>query len=191
MIYPIVLYGDPVLKKLAENIAKGSIDIKQLSEDMFETMYQANGVGLAAPQIGKSLRMFVVDSGPLEEEDEEQHKGFKRVFVNPEILELDEEEWAYEEGCLSIPGLRADVFRPFRVKINYFDENWEEHTETLDDMPARIVLHEYDHIEGILFTDHVSGLKKRLMKGKLNNISQGKKIDADYKVKLPPKLAKK
>lgn len=190
MIYPIVLYGDPVLKKACEDIEPGSIDVKQLSEDMFETMYQASGVGLAAPQIGKGLRMFVVDSGPLEE-DEEEGTGFKRVFINPEILALEGEDWAFEEGCLSIPGIRADVTRPFQVTIRYFDENWDEHTETLDDMPARIVLHEYDHIDGVLFTDHVSGLKKRLIKGKLNNISQGKKIDANYKVKLPPKMAKR
>jgi len=188
MIYPIVLYGDPVLKKSCENIDPDQVDVKQLSEDMFETMYQANGVGLAAPQIGKSLRMFVVDSGPLEEGPEE---GFKRVFINPEILDLEGEEWPFEEGCLSIPGIRADVSRPFQVTIRYNDENWIEHTETLDDMPARIVLHEYDHIEGVLFTDYVSGLKKRMIKGKLNSISQGKKIDADYKVKLPPKLAKR
>jgi len=141
MIYPIVLYGDPVLKKPANNIEPGSLDIKQLSEDMFETMYQANGVGLAAPQIGKSLRMFVVDSGPLEESEAKQ-EGFKRVFVNPEIIEMVGDEWMFEEGCLSIPGVRADVSRSFRVKIKYFDENWNEHTETLDDMPARIVLHE-------------------------------------------------
>jgi len=190
MIYPIVLYGDPVLKKACENIDPGTVDVKQLSEDMFETMYQASGVGLAAPQIGKSLRMFVVDSGPLEE-DGKENEGFKRVFINPEILELEGEDWAFEEGCLSIPGVRADVSRPFEVTIRYLDENWEEHTETLDDMPARIVLHEFDHIEGVLFTDHVSGLKKRLIKGKLNNISQGKKIDANYKVKLPTKLAKR
>lgn len=188
MIYPIVLYGDPVLKKPAEDIEPGSIDVKQLSEDMFETMYQASGVGLAAPQIGKSLRMFVVDSGPMEEEEDDE--GFKRVFINPEILSYEGEEWAFEEGCLSIPGIRADVSRSEVVTIRYFDENWEEHTETLEDMPARIVLHEYDHIEGVLFTDHVKGLKKRLIKGKLNNITQGK-VDANYKVKLPPKLAKR
>jgi peptide deformylase len=191
MIYPIFLYGEPVLKKPAEDIEKGSIDVKALSEDMFETMYQASGVGLAAPQIGKSLRMFVVDSGPLEEEDGEEGEGFKRVFINPEILEMEGEEWPFEEGCLSIPGVRADVSRPFQVTIRYFDENWEEHTETLEDMPARIVLHEYDHIEGVLFTDYVKGLKKQMIKGKLNNIKQGKKIDANYKVKLPAKLAKR
>jgi len=191
MIYPIVLYGDPALKKASNNIEPGSIDVKQLSKDMFETMYQASGVGLAAPQIGKNLRIFVVDSGPLEEEEGDQGEGFKRVFINPEIVEMKGEEWAFEEGCLSIPGIRADVSRAFEVTIRYFDENWQEHTETLDDMPARIVLHEYDHIEGILFTDHVSGLKKKLIKGKLNSISQGKKIDANSKVKIPAKLAKK
>ncbi len=188
MIYPIVLYGDPVLKTAAEDIEPGFIDVKQLSNDMFETMYQASGVGLAAPQIGKSIRMFVVDSGPVE--DEEDNKGYKRVFINPEIISYEGDEWAFEEGCLSIPGIRADVYRAEVVTIKYFDENWEEHTDTLEDMPARIVLHEYDHIEGVLFTDHLKGLKKRLIKSKLNNIIQGK-VDADYKVKFPPRLAKR
>lgn len=188
MIYPIVVYGDPVLKKPGENIEPGSIDVKQLSEDMFETMYQASGVGLAAPQIGKSLRMFVIDSTPMDED--EGNEGFKGVFINPEILALEGEAWAFEEGCLSIPGVRADVIRPSKMQIRYFDENWEEHTTTLEGLPARIVLHEYDHIEGILFIDHIKGLKKRLIKNKLSNISKGQ-FEATYKVKIPPKVLKK
>lgn len=188
MIYPIVVYGDPILKKPGENIEPGSIDVKQLSEDMFETMYQASGVGLAAPQISKSLRMFVIDSTPMDED--EGKPGFKGVFINPEILELEGEHWAFEEGCLSIPGVRADVVRSSKVKIRYLDENWEEHTVILEGLPARIVLHEYDHIEGVLFTDHIKGLKKRLIKSKLSNISKGQ-FEAGYKVKIAPKILKK
>ena len=188
MIYPIILYGDPVLKKRGEDVHPDLVDVKQLSEDMFETMYQASGVGLAAPQIGLGLRMFVVDSSAIDEEEGRQ--GFKRVFVNPEIVAMQGEVWNFEEGCLSIPGVRADVQRPPVVKIHYYDEHWQERTETLDGMAARIVLHEYDHIEGILFTDRIKGLKKRLLKGKLNGISKGQ-VDADYKVKLPARLARR
>jgi peptide deformylase len=179
MIYPIVLYGDPVLKKPAEDIEEGSMDVKALAEDMFETMHNANGIGLAAPQIGKSIRMFVVDGSPL---DEEGMEDFKKVFVNPEIVWEKGKEWAFEEGCLSIPGVREDVHRPETLRINYLDENFEEHEEEFDGMKARIIQHEYDHIEGVLFTDYLTPLKKRLLKGKLGNISKGK-CDADYKVK--------
>ncbi len=182
MIYPITLYGDPVLKRPAEDIEKGSMDVKTLSEDMFETMYQASGVGLAAPQIGKGLRMFVIDSSPMEENEQ----GIKKVFINPEIIEENGELWAFEEGCLSLPGIRADVFRNEQVTIQYFDENWVAHTETFTEMPARIILHEYDHIEGIIFTDYLRGLKKQLLKGKLNGISRGQ-AKVNYKVKVPVK----
>ncbi|UII33532.1 peptide deformylase [Fulvivirga ulvae] len=183
MIYPIVVYGDPVLKKKARDIEKGEIDVKQLSEDMFETMEAASGIGIAAPQIGKSLRIFVVDGRPIEDEDMED---FKKVFINPQILEETGDEWAFEEGCLSIPNIREDVFRNERLTIRYFDENWEEHEETYDGMKARIIQHEYDHIEGILFTDHLSPLKKRMLKGKLQNITKGK-MKVDYRVILPAK----
>lgn len=183
MIYPIVVYGDPVLKKKAREIEKGELDVKQLSEDMFETMEAASGIGIAAPQIGKSLRMFVVDGRPIEDEDMEE---FKKVFINPQILEETGDEWAFEEGCLSIPNIREDVFRNERLTIRYFDENWVEHEETYDGMKARIIQHEYDHIEGILFTDHLSPLKKRMLKGKLQNITKGK-MKVDYRVILPAK----
>lgn len=183
MIYPIVAYGDPVLKKQAEEIGKGSLDVKKLVEDMYETMYNANGVGLAAPQIGMSIRMFVVDAAPM---DEENLKDFKKVFINPVIVEESEEEWGYEEGCLSIPGIRSEVFRPEKIKLNYFDENWKEHTEDFDGLAARVIQHEYDHIEGVLFVDHLSGIKKRLLKTKLVNISKGI-VDADYRMKFPIK----
>lgn len=183
MIYPIVLFGDPVLKKVAEDIEEGELDVKQLAEDMFETMYQASGIGLAAPQIGKSIRMFVVDGTPIEDEDME---GFKKVFINPEIVWEEGDKWGYEEGCLSIPGIREEVSRQAKLCINYLDENFEEHEEEFDGMKARIIQHEFDHIEGVLFTDYLTPFKKRILKGKLANISKGK-CDADYKVKTPKK----
>ncbi|MDW7694001.1 peptide deformylase [Flammeovirgaceae bacterium SG7u.111] len=182
MIYPIVAYGDSVLKKKAVEIEKGGdIDVKKLAEDMFETMYEANGVGLAAPQIGMGVRMFVVDAEPM---DEETLKGFKKVFINAEKVEEDGEPWEYEEGCLSIPGIREKVERPEVIKLRYFDENWKEHEEEFDGLKARVIQHEYDHIDGVLFTDYLSGFKKRLIKGKLLNISKGK-VDHDYRMKFP------
>lgn len=184
MIYPIVVYGDPVLKKRARDIEKGELDVKELSEDMFETMESAHGIGLAAPQIGKSIRMFVVDGTPLE--DEEDMEGFRKVFINPEMIEETGEEWAFEEGCLSIPNIREDVSRNEQITIRYFDENWEEHEDTYDGMKARIIQHEYDHIEGILFTDYLSPLKKRMLKGKLQNITKGK-TKVDYRIAIPAK----
>ena len=183
MIYPIVIYGDPVLRKKASDIEEGSIDVKELAQDMFETMHGASGIGLAAPQIGKPIRMFVVDGRPLEEEGMDE---FYKVFINPQILDETGEPWKMEEGCLSIPGVREDVSRNPEIRISYFDENWEEHEDTFDGMKARIIQHEYDHIEGVLFTDHINNLKKRLLKGKLANISKGK-FDADYRTKLPAK----
>lgn len=181
MIYPIVAYGDPVLKRKARDIEKDELDLKQLVEDMFETMYAAKGVGLAGPQIGKSLRIFVIDGEPMEEEE---LIGFKKVFVNPVIEEEFGEDWIFEEGCLSIPGIRENVDRPETLRIRYYDENWEFHEDEFDGMRARIIQHEYDHIEGILFIDHLSGFKKRILKGKLNNISKGK-ADVDYKMRFP------
>ncbi|WP_109832431.1 peptide deformylase [Reichenbachiella versicolor] len=183
MIYPIVMYGDPVLKKVAVEIEEGEMDVKQLAEDMFETMYQASGIGLAAPQIGKSIRMFIVDGSPIEEEGMED---FKKVFINPEIVWEEGEKWAFEEGCLSIPGVREDVMRQPKLCINYLDTDFVEHEEEFDGMKARIIQHEFDHIDGVLFTDYLSPFKKRILKGKLSNISKGK-CDADYKIKAPKK----
>ncbi|MCU0468498.1 MAG: peptide deformylase [Arcicella sp.] len=190
MIYPIVAYGDPVLRKVAVDIDK-SFDVKKLSEDMFETMYNAKGVGLAAPQIGLNLRMFVVDGRPFNEgEDmEERDKDpslidFKKVFINAEILEEDGDDWGFEEGCLSIPDIREDVYRPEYVTIRYFDEDWVEHTEEYEGLAARIIQHEYDHIDGILFTDHLNPIKKRMLKNKLAKITKGQ-VDVDYKMKFP------
>ncbi len=183
MIYPIVAYGHPVLKKQAQEIEKDEIDVKQLSEDMFETMHHAQGIGLAAPQIGKSFRMFIADASPLEDEE---IGDWKQVFVNPEIIEEKGDDWTFEEGCLSIPTIREDVIRPEKVKVRYFDENWVEHIDEFDGMQARIIQHEFDHIEGILFTDHLSAFKKRLLKSKLTNISKGI-VKVDYRMIFPAK----
>ncbi|WP_420317624.1 peptide deformylase [Ekhidna sp.] len=181
MIFPIVLYGDPVLKKKASEVEEGDDSVKDFVDSMFETMYTAQGVGLAAPQVGESIRIFVVDTTPMEEDEE---NGLKRAFINPIMIEEIGEEWAFEEGCLSIPGVRADINRKPQIKIEYFDENWELHEETFDGMKARVIQHEYDHIEGKLFTDYLTPFKKRLIKGKLANISKGK-TDAEYRVKVP------
>lgn len=188
MIYPIIPYGDPVLRKVAKDIEFGSIDLIKLSEDMFETMYAASGVGLAAPQIGKDIRLFVVDGRPMNEgEDEEDIDpsliDFKKVFVNPTIIDETGEEWGFEEGCLSIPGIRGEVFRPEYVKIHYWTEKGEEKEEVFKGLAARIIQHEYDHIEGILFTDHLNVVKKRLIKNKLTDITKGK-VSVDYKMKF-------
>lgn len=194
MILPIVAYGDPVLKKKAKNIEKDYPKLSDLLENMFETMYNAHGVGLAAPQIGLSVRIFIVDAEPfaedeeLSEEQSEKLKCFKKVFVNPVILEETGDEWAFSEGCLSIPDVREDVFRNEKIKIKYFDEDFNEHVEEYDGLAARVIQHEYDHIEGVLFTDKLSSLKKRLIKGKLTNISKGK-VNADYRMRFP--VAKK
>jgi len=181
MILPIVLYGDPILKKKAANIEKGDNSVKEFVKSMFETMYKAQGVGLAAPQVGHSIRLFVIDTAPMEEKGTE---GLKRAFINPVMLEELGEEWAFEEGCLSIPGIRADVNRKEAIRIRYFDEDQEEHEETFDGMSARVIQHEYDHIEGKLFTDYLTPFKKRLIKGKLANISKGK-ADVEYRIKAP------
>jgi len=184
MTYSIVAYGDPVLRARAEEIDKdGSIDVKQLSKDMFETMQQASGVGLAAPQIGKSLRIFIVDTSPMEDE---KYPDFKKTFINPEILEESGEEWDFEEGCLSIPGVREDVTRFEKLTVRYFDEDWNEHIESYDGIAARIIQHEHDHLEGVLFTDYLNGFKRRLLKGKLNSISRGD-VKVDYSMRFPKK----
>ncbi|GJM28645.1 MAG: peptide deformylase [Cyclobacteriaceae bacterium] len=180
MIYPIVAYGDPVLREKARDIEKDELDLKQLAEDMFETMYSAHGVGLACPQIGRALRMFVVDGEPMDE----SMSDFKRVFVNPQILETHGEAWAFEEGCLSIPGIREEVNREPVIKLRYCDVDFNQHEEVFDGLRARIVQHEYDHIEGILFTDHLTNFKKRILKGKLASISKGK-VDVDYNMRFP------
>lgn len=183
MIYPIVMYGDPVLRKRAKDIEKGT-DLKELVSDMFETMDAARGIGLAAPQIGKSVRLFVVDGTSLE--DEPDLKDFKKTFVNAVIIEEEGEPWGFEEGCLSIPNIREEIQRPEKLRIKYFDENWNAHEEEFDGMKARIIQHEYDHIEGKLFIDYLSPLKKRMLKGKLADISKGE-VETEYRILAPLK----
>ncbi len=191
MILPIIAYGDPVLKKESEEIEDSYKGLKQLIANMFETMYNAKGVGLAAPQIGLSIRLFIVDGSPFAEDDgaEKDPKSknietFKKVFINPIIENESGKEWGFGEGCLSIPNIREEVYRKEKVLISYYDENWELKEESYEGYAARIIQHEYDHIEGVLFTDHLSPLKKKLLKKKLNNISKGN-IDVSYKMKFP------
>ena len=195
MVLPIVAYGDPVLKIKAKEIDKEYSNLKELIANMKETMHGAFGVGLAAPQIGLPIRLFLVDTSPFAEdevlEDDERAflNTFKHTFINPIILEESGDEWAFNEGCLSIPDVREDVFRKPNIKIEYFDEDFKKQTMELDGLAARVFQHEYDHVEGVLFTDRLSTLKKRLIKGKLLNISKGK-IKVDYRMKFP-KMKKK
>lgn len=182
-ILPIVAYGDPVLKKVAEDIDPEYPELGQLVDNMFETMYNASGVGLAAPQIGLSIRLFIVDATPFCEEHPELD-GFVKVFINPIILEEEGKKWDFNEGCLSIPGIREDVSRKPKIVIEYYDENWELKEETYDGLVARVIQHEYDHIEGTLFTDRLPALKRRMLKGKLTDISKGI-VDAEYKMRFP------
>jgi peptide deformylase len=189
MILPIVAYGDDVLKKKAQEISPNYPELKQLISDMFETMYNSKGVGLAAPQIGKSIRLFIVDASPFaddEEEDLSHLKDFKKVFINPQLKTEEGKEWAFNEGCLSIPGIREDVYRKPKILLQYQDENFNQYEEYFEGIAARIIQHEYDHIEGILFIDHLNPLKRRLLKSKLNNISKGE-IKVDYKMRFPNK----
>jgi len=185
MILPIVAFGTPVLKQKANNIDKDYEGLSELIDNMFETMHEASGVGLAAPQIGKSIRLFIVDASPFEE-DEPELKDFQQVFVNPEILEEEGEEWSFNEGCLSIPHVREDVSRKSKIRIRYQDEHFDTYEEEFKGIAARIIQHEYDHIEGVLFTDYLSPLKKRMLKRKLNDISKGN-IRVDYRMKFPQK----
>ena len=190
MVLPITAYGDPVLRKKAKEISEDYPNLKELIENMWETMYGAYGVGLAAPQVGLPIRIFMIDTSPfaededLSEEERKELESLKKVFINAKILEETGDEWAFNEGCLSIPEVREDVFRKPEIKIEYFDEDFNKHTEVYKGLAARVIQHEYDHIEGILFTDKLSSLKKRLIKGKLTNISKGK-IKVDYRMKFP------
>ena len=195
MILPILAYGSPVLKKLANDITPKYPNLNELISNMWETMYAAKGVGLAAPQIGLSIRLFVIDATPfLDDENMDDFelnsiKNFKKVFINPKITKENGNLWEFNEGCLSIPEIREGVSRRSKIIIEYFDENFQFHILELSGLAARVVQHEYDHIEGILFTDHISSLKKRLIKGKLNNISSGS-IKVDYEMKFNNKKLK-
>jgi len=193
MILPITGYGDPVLKKKGEEISQDHPELKQTIANMFDTMYNAFGVGLAAPQVGLSIRLFIVDTKPfsddedLKEDEQKQLAAFKQVFINPVILKEEGEEWGFNEGCLSIPEVREDVYRHERITIEYYDQDFNKKTEVYDGLIARVIQHEYDHIEGVLFTDKISSLKKRLIQKKLQNIMEGK-TRPDYKMKF---IAKK
>jgi peptide deformylase len=190
MILPIIAYGDPILRKNTMAIDADYPNLEKLITNMKETMYNASGVGLAAPQIGKAIRLFLIDASPfaededISEEDRAVLKNFNKVFINAQILEEEGEKWAFNEGCLSIPDVREDVFRQPKITIEYQDEDFMKHTETLEGLAARVFQHEYDHIEGVLFTDKLSTLKKRIIKKKLENISKGK-ITADYRMRFP------
>jgi peptide deformylase len=188
MILPIVAYGATVLRKVASDITPEYPQLDKFIEDMWETMYYSNGVGLAAPQVNKDIRVFVIDTEQIFEnlEDDEKGKysdapGVKKVFINPHVQELDGEEWAYNEGCLSIPKIREDVMRPETIVLEYLDENFQPHTETFNGITARVIQHEYDHLEGKLFIDYLKPLRRKMLQGKLNDISKGK-VKVDYKM---------
>ncbi|MBL7703329.1 MAG: peptide deformylase [Ferruginibacter sp.] len=191
MILPIVAYGSPVLRKVCDEIAPDYAGLNKLIDDMWETMYNSNGVGLAAPQINTPIRLFVMDSEQIFENQEEDEKGeypdepgFKGVFINARVIALNGKEWAYNEGCLSIPKIREDIMRNEELTIEFEDENFKQHTKTFNGITARIILHEYDHIEGKLFIDYLKPLKRKLMKRKLDDISRGK-IKVDYRMVFP------
>lgn len=188
MILPIVAYGSNILRKVAKDITPDYPNLQNLIADMWETMYYSNGVGLAAPQINKDIRLFVMDSAQIFEHQEEEDKGkypdepgVKKVFINAHVKNLDGEEWCYNEGCLSIPKIREDINRPATITLEYVDENFVPHTETFIGLTARIIQHEYDHIDGKLFIDYLKPLKRKMLQGKLNDISKGK-IKVDYKM---------
>jgi peptide deformylase len=188
MILPIVAYGSPVLRKVCVDISPNYENLSKLLDDMWETMYASNGVGLAAPQINKGIRLFVIDSKQIFENQDNEDKGkypdepgVKKVFINAHIEEFDGDDWSYNEGCLSIPKIREDIMRPEEVIINYVDENFQPHTERFVGITARIIQHEYDHIEGRLFIDYLKPLRKKMLQGKLNDISKGK-LKMDYKM---------
>ncbi|MHC5201562.1 peptide deformylase [Myroides sp. LJL119] len=192
MILSIVGYGDPVLRQVGEDITKDYPNLDQLVQNMYETMYSASGVGLAAPQVGLPIRLFVIDAAPFAEmedntaEEIEFLKNFKKTFINAKITKEEGEEWVFNEGCLSIPDVHEPVKRKEKITIEYYDENFEKHVDTFDGLAARVIQHEYDHIQGVLFTDKLSTLKKKLISKKLNNILEGK-IFTDYKMKFAQK----
>jgi peptide deformylase len=188
MILPIVAYGHPTLRKIAAHIVPGHHGLDELIENMFETMYQSEGVGLAAPQVNQSIRLFIVDASPYEK-DRPEFKGFKKVFINPYIVEETGEEWSFNEGCLSVPEIREDVMRKPRIRIQYQDREFNSYDEIYDGIPARIIQHEFDHLEARLFVDRINPLRKILLKRKLNDISTGN-IEVAYKMIFPVKKKK-
>ena len=186
MILPIIAYGSTVLRKESEEIDASYPELKELIANMFATMENANGIGLAAPQIGLGIRLFIIDSSPLAEDEESKTtvEAVRKVFINPQIMKEEGKEWKFNEGCLSIPEIREDVYRKPDIVITYYDENFQYHEDKFSGILARIIQHEYDHIEGTLFVDYLSPLKKRLLKRKLSDIAEGK-ISVDYKMKFP------
>lgn len=182
MILPVYIYGSPVLRKVAREVEQDEESIEQFIQNLWETMHHSDGIGLAAPQVGQSSQIFVVDGTPLEKDDPAL-KDFKMTFINPEIIERYGDDKTYEEGCLSIPEIREEIVRPEKIKIRWFDSNFTFHEEEFGGIGARIIQHEYDHLQGILFTDKVAPLKKRMLRGKLNAIAKGK-FDVKYKVKV-------
>lgn len=182
MVYPIVVYGSPILRKVAGEIDKNYPGLDQFIADLWETMYKSDGVGLAAPQIGKSVRLFVIDTADLDENDPEL-KDFKKLFINPKMISRNGEMKKYNEGCLSLPKIREDIERESNIRIQYYDEKWEFHDEEYEGVKARVILHEFDHLEGVLFIDYLSPLRKKLLKGKLHDITKCK-VDVDYKIKV-------
>lgn len=183
MIYPITVFGDPVLRKVTTDIDQSYEGLEKLAEDMLETMHNAEGVGLAAPQIGLTVRIFVVDLSPLSD-DEPELADFVKAFINPQIIEKTGDKVLMDEGCLSLPGLREDVLRYNTIRIKYFDTNWQAHDEIYTGFTARVLQHEYDHLDGVMFVDYCSPLKKRLLKGKLMDISKGN-VTTSYRIKVP------
>ncbi len=198
MVLPIIAYGDPILRKIGEEITKDYPNLEKFIADMFETMYNSSGIGLAAPQVGKAIRLFLVDTKPFVDgdkddedddftaEEREQLGNFCKVFINATIVEEEGDEWPFNEGCLSIPKIREDVFRKPKLRIQYYDQHFNYFDETYEGLIARVIQHEFDHIEGKLFTDRISPLRRRLLKGKLNDISKGK-ISVTYKMRFPNK----
>lgn len=182
MILPVYVYGNPILKEKTKIVDKNYPDLNILIDNMFETMYKADGVGLAAPQVGLALRLFVIDTDVMSKDDESL-KGFKKCFINPKIVEETGEEWLYNEGCLSLPTLREDVKRKPNIHITYYDENFSLYDEWIDGVRARVIQHEYDHLEGVLFSDKLSAFKRRLIKGKLKDIAKGD-VERNYKMKF-------
>ncbi|MCK5823328.1 MAG: peptide deformylase [Bacteroidales bacterium] len=182
MIYPITIYGNPVLRKVGEDIDRNYKNLAQVIENMFETMYQSEGVGLAAPQVNLSLKLFIIDASPMGEDDETL-KDFKKIFINAKIIEESGKEWDFNEGCLSVPNIREDVKRKAKIRIEYYDENFNFHDEYFEGIASRVIQHEYDHTQGILFPDRLSPLKKRLLKGKLNSISKNN-VKVNYRILL-------
>jgi peptide deformylase len=181
MILPIFVYGSPILRKVSDEVSPDYPNLKQFVADMWETMYKSDGVGLAAPQVGRNIRIFVIDGSGMEDDDASMH-DFKKTFINAKILNRDGDPWVFNEGCLSLPNIREDISRPAKITMEYYDENFNHYIEEFDGLKARIIQHEYDHLEGVLLVDHISAIKRKLLSGKLNSISKGK-VDVAYKIK--------